>query len=228
MAEQAAELSVKGLLHGLGRGPWGHDLVQLCYWLADVCNVPDCVVEDMRRLSHQHYISRHPDVYPWAPPGVYYGSADSLEALAQSERVLGYVDASWSDLAARDWLFERRIERHRLIELARAHAETVKARLPVIAVLLVGSVARGDFNVWSGVDVVVVAEALPEQPSARGALLKDGAPAGVQVVGFTRIELRKAAKQANRLVLDLAAHGILLTGDGSVIAEAFMPTDVQH
>ncbi|MGH2736718.1 MAG: HEPN domain-containing protein [Actinomycetota bacterium] len=27
-AEQAAQLALKGLLHGLGLGPWGHDLVR--------------------------------------------------------------------------------------------------------------------------------------------------------------------------------------------------------
>ncbi len=29
LAEQAAQLAIKGLLHGIGAGAWGHDLVQL-------------------------------------------------------------------------------------------------------------------------------------------------------------------------------------------------------
>ncbi|MGH9228819.1 MAG: HEPN domain-containing protein [Acidimicrobiales bacterium] len=29
LAEQAAQMAMKALLHGLGRGPWGHDLVDL-------------------------------------------------------------------------------------------------------------------------------------------------------------------------------------------------------
>ena len=44
-------------------------------------------------------------------------------------------------------------------------------RLPVQAVMLTGSVARGDFNVWSDIDVVVVAESLPERLRDRLALL---------------------------------------------------------
>jgi hypothetical protein len=32
-AEQAAQLALEGLLHGLGRAPWGHDLVRLCAML---------------------------------------------------------------------------------------------------------------------------------------------------------------------------------------------------
>lgn len=29
LAEQAAQMAMKALLHGLGRGPWGHDLMEL-------------------------------------------------------------------------------------------------------------------------------------------------------------------------------------------------------
>jgi predicted nucleotidyltransferase len=59
-------------------------------------------------------------------------------------------------------------------------------RLPVKAVVLAGSVARGDFNVWSDIDIVV---------------------------GYTPAELQHAALRGNRLVLDAAAEGILLAGD---------------
>ncbi|HZD21919.1 MAG TPA: HEPN domain-containing protein, partial [Acidimicrobiia bacterium] len=40
--EQASQLAMKGLLHGLGLGPWGHDLVRLGSQLADAgVDVPD-------------------------------------------------------------------------------------------------------------------------------------------------------------------------------------------
>ena len=35
-AEQSAQLAIEGLLHGVGRGPWGHDLVGLGAAAADV------------------------------------------------------------------------------------------------------------------------------------------------------------------------------------------------
>jgi predicted nucleotidyltransferase len=46
-----------------------------------------------------------------------------------------------------DALADRRAERERLIGVARAYADALSARLPLLAVVLAGSVARGDFNV---------------------------------------------------------------------------------
>lgn len=116
-----------------------------------------------------------------------------------------------------DVLADRRAERERLIERARGYARGLSERLPVQAVILTGSVARGDFNVWSDIDVVVVAESLPARLPDRLALLHADAPGGVQVVGFTSSELGRAAQRSNRLVLDAAAHGILLAGDPRVL-----------
>jgi hypothetical protein len=119
-----------------------------------------------------------------------------------------------------DPLADRRAERDRLIAVARAYADTLSARLPVSAVVLAGSVARGDFNVWSDIDVIVIADALPERLPDRLALLGADAPAGVQAVGFTPDELRRAAQRANRLVLDAGVHGIVLAGDPDVLRRA--------
>jgi predicted nucleotidyltransferase len=120
-----------------------------------------------------------------------------------------------------DPLAARRAERDRLIDVARAYAETLSARLPVHAVVLAGSLARGDFNVWSDIDVIVIADALPERLPDRLALLGADAPAGVQAVGFTPSELRRAARRANRLVLDAVAHGVVLAGDPHALTRAF-------
>jgi uncharacterized protein len=114
----------------------------------------------------------------------------------------------------RDVVASRRAERERLIERARGYAGAVSKRLPVRAVVLAGSVARGDFNVWSDIDVLVIADGLPARLPDRLALLSADAPSGVQVVGLTPDELRQAAERNNRLVLDAADHGILLAGDG--------------
>lgn len=119
-----------------------------------------------------------------------------------------------------DALAERRAERDRLIVVARAYAAALSARLPVRAVVLAGSVARGDFNVWSDIDIVVVADALPERLLDRLALLAADSPAGVEAVGFTPTELRRAAQRGNRLVLDAAEHGIVLAGNRDAVPRA--------
>ncbi|MDQ3679186.1 MAG: nucleotidyltransferase domain-containing protein [Actinomycetota bacterium] len=54
----------------------------------------------------------------------------------------------------------RRAEREALVDRARCFVAGLDTSLDVRAVVVVGSVARGDFNRWSDVDVVVVAENL--------------------------------------------------------------------
>ncbi|MGH3115429.1 MAG: hypothetical protein ACRDOP_18375, partial [Gaiellaceae bacterium] len=69
-----------------------------------------------------------------------------------------------------------------------------------------------DFNVWSDVDVVVVAEVLPARSPERSGLLLEDAPAGVQPVGFTPEEFEVAWRARNALVREAVELGVVLTG----------------
>lgn len=111
-----------------------------------------------------------------------------------------------------DALAERARERERLIELARSYVDRLARRRPLVASAVVGSVARGDFNVWSDIDVVVVADGLPERAPDRGALLSENAPGGVQPVGFTPEEFEKALRRRNPLAREAVTTGIVLLG----------------
>lgn len=101
LAEQAAQLGMKGLLHGAGAGAWGHDLVLL----GDAARAalseaaPAEVVVALRRLSRHYIPARYPDAHPSGPPGAHYGAEDSSQALADLRVVLDYVDARWRALA---------------------------------------------------------------------------------------------------------------------------------
>lgn len=118
-----------------------------------------------------------------------------------------------------DLLAGRRAERESLIELARDYIRRLSQVVAVEAAFVVGSVARGDFNLWSDVDVVVVAENLPSDSLERTGLLISVAPARVQPVGFTPAELERARRRRNPLVLEADALGIsladVLAGSGS-------------
>lgn len=116
-----------------------------------------------------------------------------------------------------DVLAERRRERERLIDVAREHVERLSARVEVEAAVVVGSVARGDFNVWSDVDVIVVAEALPARTPDRLALLLRDAPPRVQPIGFSQAEPEEAKRRSNRLVLEAIEHGVVLTGEAVLV-----------
>jgi HEPN domain-containing protein len=98
-AEQAAQLATKALLHGLGRGPWGHDLVRLgeVAGAAGVDLQPD-VMDAMRRLGRHYIPARYPDAHPSGPAAAHYGGADSAEAIRDAEVVLGAVDEAWRSL----------------------------------------------------------------------------------------------------------------------------------
>jgi predicted nucleotidyltransferase len=109
-----------------------------------------------------------------------------------------------------DVLAERRHEREELVELARSYVQQLSARLPVATAVVVGSVARGDFNVWSDVDVVVVADDLPARASDRSGLLLADAPPRVQPVGFTREEFTRALRRRNPLALEAVERGVVL------------------
>jgi HEPN domain-containing protein len=95
-AEQATQLAVKGLLHGLGRGPWGHDLVRLGELLAEVSELPGAVADALRRLSRHYIPARYPDAHPSGPPGIHYGPADSAQALTDAVGALVHVDTLWA------------------------------------------------------------------------------------------------------------------------------------
>jgi HEPN domain-containing protein len=92
-------LAVKGLLHGLGRGPWGHDLVRLGEQLADVAEVPSGVLDALRRLSRHYIPARYPDAHPSGTPGMHYAESDSSEALTDAQSVLSHVDAVWERMS---------------------------------------------------------------------------------------------------------------------------------
>lgn len=98
-AEQAAQLAAKALLHGLGRGPWGHDLVRLGELVeAAGIHLPPDVLDVMRRLGRHYIPARYPDAHASGPAGAHYGPADSTEAIGDAERVLRFVDAAWRAL----------------------------------------------------------------------------------------------------------------------------------
>ncbi len=103
---------------------------------------------------------------------------------------------------------ERYAERERLVGLARAHVRRLCDRLPVRQAAVVGSVARGDFNVWSDVDVIVVADGLPERVLDRLDLLMEGRPPRVEPIGFTPAELADARRRRNPMVVELDSIGI--------------------
>ncbi len=63
-----------------------------------------------------------------------------------------------SDSALRDVLEERVRVRKDVIERLRAYARRLSEERGRVSVILFGSFARGDYNLWSDIDVIIVSE----------------------------------------------------------------------
>lgn len=100
LAEQSAQLGLKALLHGLGQGPWGHDLIRLGREAtAAGLDVPSAVEDALARLSRHYIPARYPDAHPGGSAASRYRASDAAEAIADVERVLRFVDERWATLS---------------------------------------------------------------------------------------------------------------------------------
>ena len=99
LAEQSAQLAMKGLLHGVGKAPWGHDLVRFGALASEAgFDMPDAVGAALRRLGRHYIPARYPDAHPAGPPGPHYGANDAEEALVDAASIIEFVDTSWREL----------------------------------------------------------------------------------------------------------------------------------
>jgi hypothetical protein len=108
-------------------------------------------------------------------------------------------------------LRRRRTEREALLDRARRFADDLDTGLDVRAVVVFGSVARGDFHEASDIDVLVVAEELPTHPLERLAAL-GVPPSRVEVVAWTPEEWRRAARRGDPVALEAERAGVWLRG----------------
>jgi len=104
----------------------------------------------------------------------------------------------------------RKREQERVIKSVQDWARSLPFKSTVI---LVGSYARGDFNLWSDIDVVLIAE-FTEPPLER--LKKIDAPPGFEVIPLTPKEFIEQLKKRNPLVLEAIEHGIVVRDDYNI------------
>lgn len=106
----------------------------------------------------------------------------------------------------------RRAEREQRLGTAAAWAKQLARRLDVSAVVVFGSVARGDFNKWSDLDVLVIAPRLPDAGLERLELLMADAPPGVQPVGWTPAELAERRGRGDPIAVECDTVGVTVHG----------------
>lgn len=120
----------------------------------------------------------------------------------------------------REVVARRRAERQAAIQRARSFAEDLDPSLSLQAVVVVGSVARGDFNAWSDIDVLVVAERLPDHPVERLRAVGSPAAGGIEAVVWTPHEWTVQRRRGNPLAAEAATHGVWVVGDLEALEDA--------
>ena len=109
-------------------------------------------------------------------------------------------------------IVRRRAEQAQRVQSAAAWAGRLAERLPVQAVVVFGSTARGDFNRWSDIDALVVCSPLPDSARRRLELLMDDAPPGVQPLGWTPEELACRHRQGDPIARECYEGGVTVYG----------------
>jgi HEPN domain-containing protein len=97
LAEQGAQLAVKGLLHGIGHEAWGHDLTVLTARAATALGATWArpMRDEAARLARHYIPARYPDAHPSGAPGAHYEPSDSEQALADASALREAVVAAW-------------------------------------------------------------------------------------------------------------------------------------
>ena len=110
-------------------------------------------------------------------------------------------------------LEERRKQRERFVGMARTYAEKLRGRLGRLTAIVYGSVSRGDFNLGSDVDVLIISEGLPHHPLERMEVLFSCHEPPLEPKGYTHTEFRHLLAKPNSAVAEVLKDGIVVVDD---------------
>lgn len=104
----------------------------------------------------------------------------------------------------------KRRERKRIevIETAKRWASNLNFK---VSAILIGSYARGDFNLWSDVDVLLISDIFKGNPIER--LRRIDQPPGFQVIPLNIEEFKTLYYKKDTLVEEALRYGVVLRDD---------------
>lgn len=94
-AHQAAEFSVKALLHGLGLPAYGHSVSALLSKAPSELKVEEKLIHVAKTLDKYYVPTRYPNAWAEGVPEDYYTVEDANQAIEYAKKILGWVEASW-------------------------------------------------------------------------------------------------------------------------------------
>ncbi|MEM0373629.1 MAG: nucleotidyltransferase domain-containing protein [Sulfolobaceae archaeon] len=106
-----------------------------------------------------------------------------------------------------DIITKRERERREVIEKAKIYVNSLKGKY---SAFLIGSYARGDFNVWSDIDILLIGD-FKGNPVER--LLELDFPPGFEVIPINEDEFNSALRKNKPIIWDVKNNGIILRDD---------------
>ncbi len=101
-----------------------------------------------------------------------------------------------------------------VIDILTDYSKTVSSKLGKFTGILYSSMARGDNNVWSDIDFLVISDKLPENPLKRLEFLYSLTDTPIEVKGYTKDEFLRMIEKRNPLALDALVEGKIIIDDG--------------
>jgi len=86
--------------------------------------------------------------------------------------------------------------------------------MDVLAGVVFGSYARGDFNLGSDIDILLLSDALPADPRKRSELLYEHIEGRLEPKGYTREEFTDLLRRRNPIAVDAVRHGVSVWDNG--------------
>ncbi len=111
-------------------------------------------------------------------------------------------------------LERREREREEAIQLAAEYVRRLEGDIGDLTGVLYGSFARGDFNLGSDIDVLIVSDSLPPGILERMSLLYRHVQGVIEPKGYTQAEFLSMFQSKNPLAIDALRDGEILSDDG--------------
>lgn len=110
-------------------------------------------------------------------------------------------------------IIERRInQRKAVIDSAREFSRNLNFKCTAV---LIGSYARGDFNLWSDVDLLIISDFKENNPVDR--LRSIDFPPGYEIIPLNVREVEKMCSKGSKFIQDAFREGVVLRDDLGII-----------
>jgi len=110
-------------------------------------------------------------------------------------------------------LEERKRQREKFVDMARTYAENLPGRSGNLTAIVHGSVSRGDFNLGSDLDILIISEGLPCHPPERMQVLFSCHEPPLEPKGYTPAEFRTLLAKRNSALAEVLKEGIVVVDD---------------